>query len=335
MHRLALALAATALTGLAQAQGTYQLDPNNGWTAKQAPVDPERAPLMEVRRLLAEARFDEAFESIDAWITLHEGTDSPYLPEAYLLRGNALLGQEREFAALFDYEKIANKYADSTSFSSALERELDVAILYLNGLRKKSLGIRIDSGVPIAEEIIIRINERLPKSKLAERALMELADYYYRDRDLKMAATAYDCFLILFPKSELRPWAMERRATATIAQYKGPRYDGSGLVEAKYQVEEFQKEFPARAHQIGMDDAEIAWIDEASADQMLSVAQWYLRHGNPASARLTMARLIRKHPSTAATQQAVDIMQKHGWLTSSQEAQPPAAQQTPEAEPTK
>jgi outer membrane protein assembly factor BamD len=338
MTRLAVASALLLLTPLSRAQTSYQLDQKSGWTPQpQAAPDPEHAPLDYARRLLAQGEFSKARDVLDKWIEDHETSDSPYLPEAYLLRGNAKLGMNKEYSALFDYEKIANKYPESPSFEPALARELDVAVLYLNGLRKPSLGLRIDSGVDVAEEIILRINERLPASRLAEKGVMELADYYYRDRDLKMAATAYDCFLILFPKSDMREHAMQRRAFATIAQFKGPKYDASGLVEAKYQVLEYQQDFPLQAQQTGMGEALLARLDESNAAQMLTVANWYIRHADSPSARLTLHRLVHKHPSTAAAHEALAMLDQRGWLEEAKPEKPPtpapAAPSSPGAKP--
>jgi outer membrane protein assembly factor BamD (BamD/ComL family) len=317
MRRLTI-LAALAIAPLAHAQTSYQLDSKEGWTARpDAAPDPERARLEQARRMIADEKFKEARDLLSDWIDEHVTTDSALLPEAYFLRGNAKLGMGKEYKALFDYEKIATKYNDSKFFGPALERELDVAILYLNGLLKPSLGIRWESGVPIAEEIILRIHERLPFSNLDQRGEIELADFYYRDRDLKMAATAYDCFLVNFPKSPLREHAMQRRCFATIAQFKGPNYDASGLVEAKYQVQEYQQQFPIQSQQNGMGDSLQARLDESTAAQMMNVAQWYLRHGDPPSARLTLRRLIAQHPATASAQEAFAILQKRGWIDES------------------
>src|SRR5947207_15962820 len=122
-----------AMSTLASAQTGFQLDPQKGWAARdEGPTDPERAALDGARRLLADGKFSPARDMITKWIEEHETSDSPLLPEAYYLRGNARLGEGSEYKALFDYEKIANKYTDSRPwFEQALERELDVAILYL------------------------------------------------------------------------------------------------------------------------------------------------------------------------------------------------------------
>lgn len=315
--RLVFILGAFLAAGFsaARAQTAYTLDAQQRWAAQAAEqADPDHARMAQVRRLIAKGEFGDAYDDIDEWIKEHEGSDSTALPEAYVLRATSLIGTDREFKALFDLEKVARRYESSPFFAIALEREFDVALMYLHGLNRRSFGFRIEPAYDIAEEIIIRINERLPGSRLAERALMELADYYYRERDLKMAATAYDCFVQLFPKSELRRKAMERRIYATIAQFKGPRYDASGLLEARYLVQGFKEQYAREAQAEGISDALEARLDESAAEQMLEVARWYLKRGNGPSARLTIARLIHRHPASSAAQEGLAIMQDKGWI---------------------
>lgn len=332
---LAALVAASTLACTAAAQSrTFEMT-DEGWTASKAPEPgTDAAIIADARKLLAERKAAEAQEILDTWISENETTKSPFLAEAYLLRGDCKLVDRDEYEALRDFEKVTKDYSGSEYFVRALERELDVARLYFGGLRRRSIfGLRIDSGIPIAEEICLRINERLSGSRLAEEAMITMADYYYKERDLRMAAESYDVFLKLFPKSEYREMAMQRRVYANIAQFKGPQYDATGLVEARYQIERFQTEFPAEAEKSGMSDALIARLDESVAEQKMVTAQWYLTRGDPVSARLTLQRLVRKHPRTAAAQQASELLTKNGWpleapkiprLTPGDEPPPPA-----------
>lgn len=281
--------------------------------APTAEADADAATMQQARRLLADDKGSAAQSLLDKWIKRHksldEEADNRHAPEAYYLRGNAKLLQDEEYDALYDYEEVVRHYPQSEFFANALERELDVARLYLNGRGKPGFFGRIDSGVPEAEEIIVRIGLRLPGSRLAERALLELADYYARIRDLHMAAETYDVFIRLFPRSEQRSAAMERRIYATIAQFKGPDYDGSVLRDAAIQLEAFQREFPARAQQIGLSDALIARLDESAAASKLSIARWYLRRNDAVSARQVLTRLVRTHSRTASAQDALLMIQ--------------------------
>ncbi len=303
------------VSGVAAGQTTYRLEPGEGVRpVLDEAASPERTVLAQTRRLIAEEKFREAHDLIDRWIKDNEDTDSPAMPEAYLLRGTALVGRGHEFKALFDFEHVAQNYPHSEAFPVALERELEVGNRYLHGLRRRQFGFRIESAVDVAEEIVVRINERLPGSRLAEKALLDLADHYYRERDLMMAATAYECFVLLFPASDQRQKAMERRIYATIAQFKGPSYDASGLIEARYQIEEFQERYPREAAASGLSDALSARLDESAAAQVLTVARWYLKRGDPASARLTLTRLVQRHPATAAAAEGYAMLKERGWI---------------------
>jgi len=309
------ALAILCFAGLVRAQTTYELrnDATPAPVRQTAEYNEDEAVVTEARRLIAAGRTGAAKDLLTRWLKAGNRKNNPWLPDALLARGDARLARNDEFKSLYDYEKVLKDHTASDAFTKALEREYDVASLYLNGRRKKVFGMRLDSGVPTAEEIIIRINERLPGSNLAERSLLELADYYYRVRDLTMAAETYDVFLALYPRSAMRARAQQRRIYATIAQFKGPRHDASGLIEARYQIEDFQRDFPVEAQRLGMSDALQARLDESAAEQLLTVARWYMKRDDGPSARLTLVRLIRKHPGTGAAREGYQLMERKGW----------------------
>jgi outer membrane protein assembly factor BamD (BamD/ComL family) len=267
--------------------------------------------MTQARRHLAAEQPAKAKSILDAWIDRHRGSLHASLPEAHYLRGNAWLALDEEYESLYDYEEVVKNYPGSEFFAPSLEREFQVAKLYLRGrnIPSRIFGLRIDSGDRLGEEIILRIAERLPGSRLAEQSLMELADHYARTRDLRLAAETYDVFLQLFPASEHRQLAMQRRVYANIAQFKGPGYATSTLRDAKVQIDEFQEEYPDAAQRTGLSDALIARVDDSAAAGLLQNARWYLKREDTVSARLTLTRLIRRHPKTAAAQEAMEMIQ--------------------------
>lgn len=307
----AAALAPAAALGQA---GTYQLDSSGNWVAGPGPqAGTDEAVIAEARAHLADGRASQARALMDDFIEKYQLKDNPWLPEAYLVRGDALTALGKEETALYDYEEIIKSYAGADVFTKAVEREMQIGVRYLNGLKRKFLGMRIVGGERVGEELLIRVQERLPGSRLAESANLELADFYYRTRDLKMAAEAYDVFLINFPNSEFAQKAMQRRTYANVARFKGPKYDAAGLIEAEILVNEFAERFPADAERAGMNDALLARIDDSLALQLLDTAKWYLRRGDEVSARLTLNRLIKRHPLAVASREALTIMKDKGW----------------------
>ena len=124
----------------------------------------------------------------------------------------------------------------------------------------------------------------------------------------------YAIFLANYPRSEHRERALLRQIDCNVAQFKGPRYDGSRLIEARLLLEDYQTNYPTAAAKSGFTEGLETWIDESGAQQMLESASWYLGQGDEPAARLTLRRLLRRHPESAAAREAVRTMQERGWM---------------------
>lgn len=311
--------------GLAHGQAQEFTLEGESWT--QAQGESAEPRLAEARRLLAADQPGEALSVLNEWISAHKFSDSPHLSEAYLLRGDAKLARSDEYEALFDYEIIIKQFYSSPEFPKAVEREYEIAGKYLGGLRRKWFGwFRIESARSLGEELMIRVQERMPGSQLAEMAALDLGDYYYKGRDLPMAADMYGIFVANYPESENRRYAALREIFASIASYKGPRYDQSRLVQAQVLIEDFQARYPAEAEQAGVTVQLANWVDESAAAHMLDTAKWYLRRQDEESARYTLTRLIGAHPHSAASAQAIKILDERGMLAKDQQEPPPDGQ---------
>jgi tetratricopeptide (TPR) repeat protein len=303
---------------VAVGQQELRLGETGRWSAgAEGPVNQAisaEPAITEARRLIAGGEASKAREILQAWIVENERGESPWLADAYLLRGDAMLAMDEEYNALTDYETLVKEFPGSPAFTTALERQFEIGKRYLAGLRKRILGVRLENAEPIGEELMLRIAERLPDSQLAELAVLELGDYYYRTRNLRGAADTYDVFLEKFPLSEHRGLAHRRKILANVAQFKGPDYDASGLREARLGVEDFADRFPAEAARTGMGDALVARLDESAAAQMYSSARWYLKRGDAAAGRLMLSRVTEAYAGTVAAQQALDVMLERGWV---------------------
>jgi len=336
LRTLVLALACTMVAGAWAQSSEFKLDDKGDWAQERAPEPgSDEALISQASALLATDQPSRALRLITRWIDANEETDNPWLPRAYLLQGDALVKLNDEFKAMIVYErKIIQQYPQSEEFVRASERTLDIAIRYAHGLRRKIFGIRILSTGDIPDETLIRVQERLPGSALAERAAIELANLYYRRRDLESAAITYDIYIQNYPRGSNVAFAMERRIRANVAKYKGPDYDGSSLLDASEQTKMFQRAYPVAAQNAGLDDRLIQRLDDAAADQMLQGARWYITRDDQTSARFTLRRLLRRHPDSPAAAKALQLLQEHGWAEPASTQGPPIPD-LPESEPVK
>ncbi len=304
------------LASVAHAQGTeFTLEEDGGWQQTAAPeAGTDEHAMWQARKLLAEGKPRRAEEQLTEWLDANDRTRNPYLAEAYFLRAEARLADDREYKSLFDYETVIRDFSATPFYARAVEREYEIGLAYINGLRRRFLGIRWENARLTGEDLLIRVQERLPGSALAEQAALDLAAHYYGRRELALAAEMYSIFRVNYPDSEHYRFAMLREIECSIARFKGPRYDGSGLIDAKVLMEEYRRTYPGETARTGVIDGLETWVDESAAQQALQTARWYLKTGDDTSGRFVLARMIRRHFGTNAANEAIDIMLGRGWL---------------------
>lgn len=302
------------------------------WTKVREPQPGSaEAIIAQARVLVSKSEHAEARRILDAFIEDEANATNEYLPEAYLLRGYSKQARGHEVSALRDYEIIIKDHIGSEVFVAALEQEHKIGKAYLNGLKRRLFWMRIESGEQLGQEILIRVCERLPGSRLAEQSLMDLLDYYYRKPDLKAAAACCRVYLgwvrkdegtltdlaglteLARPKGRHEKFAKMRLIQASVLQFRGPRYNAAPLEDAKLLIDQFAAEYPSEAERTGIGDAMSARVDELLAMQMLETSRWYMRRSDDVSARYTLRKLARKFPQTVAASDALNVLREKGW----------------------
>ncbi len=301
--------------GAQSSESAFELDPDGTWNQTAAPEPGTDAFVMaQASRFIAEDEPGRAVKILSKWLDQNKRTRNPHLAQAFFLRGEARFRNDDEYQALFDLETVIRDFSSSDYFIPAVEIEYQIAKLYLGGLKRKFLGIRMDTARPTGEELMIRVQERVPGSALAEQAALDLAEHFYNRRELKLAAEMYSIFRENYPRSPHFRQAMLREIECNIARFKGPRYDGSGLVDAKLLIEEYAARYPAESERAGITEGLTTWINESAAQQVLDTARWYMKVDDDFSAKFILHRLVNRHPVTDAARQAIDIMLEKGWI---------------------
>jgi outer membrane assembly lipoprotein YfiO len=302
-------LSVTAWAGQAWGQQRHELD-GGQWVQQEthAPDSPE-GQLDAIRKLIAQGEGENAKYAADDWIERHPG--HPLLSEAYLIRGDANVTRNHLFKSLFDYEKVIREFPGSEQFHTAMQREFELAKLFVAGTKRRLWGMRILPATDEAEEIFIRIQERSPGSDLGEMASIALADFYFNKPQMESASEAYDLFLVNYPRSEQREWAMLRLIQANLARFKGPNFDATGLIDAGQRLKTYRLEYPASSQRIGVEGLLIR-IDESLAMRDISAAQWHEKRYQPLSAIYLYRRVVQDYPQTAAALDAVRRLEEMG-----------------------
>lgn len=303
---LSIAVIIATLAPLAQ-EPKYRerqvLDPEEGEWVDQPVVPETGAPageLDEARRLIAEGQPGKARPLLKKWIK--ENPDSERIDEAEFLVGETYFESKDYWRAVEKYQLVA----DSTSgelFNLAQGRCIDVARAFLAGEKRIVLYVlrlpAYDDGV----EILDRVWQRAPGSRLGELALRLRSDFFFERGEMQIAQDEYANLARQYPSGRYVQLAMVRSAEAAEASFPGVPYDDQSLIDADERYRQLHDTFPALAARENA-AARRDGIREKRAEKDLYVAQWYEKTRQLDAAKFYYRRILTDWPGTLGEAQA-------------------------------
>jgi outer membrane protein assembly factor BamD (BamD/ComL family) len=282
-----------------------------GWkavptTQPATPAGPIIDPVLDrVQLLLRAGDYDRAHDVGLDWVK--QNPHAPDRDRGLFLLAEAYYGQGDMFQCFYECDELLDNLPESKLFFPALEVQYRVADDCLRGFKSKFLGLRIvpmdDTGI----EILYRIQERAPGAPIAERALRRTADFYYHTSQFDLAADAYGAFIRIYPRSPEVARARLRQAYSNFAQFRGPRYDITPLLDARAQFMEIITFTPDLAQQEGVQQF-VDRIDENLAAKIASDADYYVRVNNLKAAVFLYRALIQQYPNSRDAAAAKKIL---------------------------
>jgi len=214
----------------------------------------------------------------------------------YLL-AEAYFEKPDRIRAFYHLDELMDNFPESKFFFPALEVQYEIADAYLNGFKETLLGMRIVSETDEAIEMLYRIQDRSPGSPLAERALRRTADYYFYASEFDLAADAYGAYVRSYPRSPQIPQIRLHQAFASLARFRGPRFDATPLIDARAEFKEIEVQYPELAA-----DANVSgWLDRIDSDlahKSFVKADFYSRTQKPHGAAFMYRYVAQSYPNT-------------------------------------
>jgi outer membrane assembly lipoprotein YfiO len=251
--------------------------------------------LDRAQALLQANRWQPAHDLLIPWLNTHPHASDRdralyLLAEVYYENGDRI-------RAFYHLDELLDNHPDSKLFFPALEFQYKIADEYLNGYKDTFWGLPIIARDDEAIEMLFRIQERSPGSPIAEKSLKRTADYYFNESEFELAADAYDTFIRSYPRSPEIPQIKLRQAFSNLAQFRGPRFDATPLINARSQFKAIEVQYPDLAAESNVPQ----WIDHIDADlakKAYLVADFYRRTGRPSGAVFMYRYVIQTYPNS-------------------------------------
>jgi outer membrane protein assembly factor BamD (BamD/ComL family) len=277
------------------------LDPLTGeWVEEE--VAPEAADeLGQARTYLAEHKPAKARPLLKRW--LKANPDNERASEATFLLGDVYFEDRDFWQAVKQYTTVAEN-SSGELFELSNQRCVDVARAFLSGQKRIVWGFLRLPAYAEGVEILDRVWERVPGSRLGELALRLKAEYYEKNGDLDLAQDEYANLAQQYPSGRYVQYAMLHAATCAEAAFPGIKFDDRPLLEASERFRQLQAAFPVFAERSQVNER-LEGIRQERADKDFDIARWYEHTRQPSAAEFYYRQILKDWPNTLAATRAI------------------------------
>jgi outer membrane assembly lipoprotein YfiO len=247
--------------------------------------------------------------------------------QAMLWAAEAEVKRGRLFQAWEQLEDLLASYPKTEYFGRVLNREYEIGDRFIKGEKRIVMGFIPVGARDDGLEILQRLAEHAPRTAIAGKALLRVADDRMTNEEYPQAVEAYDAYLKMFPKSPQAAQAMLQAARARMAEFQGTAYDDRPLLDAQQRFIEYKTQFPQQADKNNVEGI-LADIRSKLAEKAYKTGEYYERTGRT-QARLRAAAIyyqdvLTKYPQTPWAVQARQGLQRLGVSVRSTTATQPA-----------
>jgi hypothetical protein len=313
---------------------SLEYDATHGVWIEQAPPIPGTGggDLRLVRTDYGEKRYEQAYQGIRKWLKAY-GEAEPLYPEALLLRARIEIALKDHYKAYKHLQEFLNEFGGTPLADEAIDYEFVIADVFLNGTKRKVLGIPLLPGEDIGIRILDELAANHPNTTVAELALKTKADhFFFRKSEFTLAEGEYARLQEQFPRSRYVRYAVRQSADAALASFPGVEFDDAPLVEAESRYRDYVTQYPGVAEQEGV-GLILDNIREQRAAKELSIGDYYRKTKHPKAAAFYYRSTVTNWPETIAARQAGRHLSALGLGDTPVEAEPAVAEPPLDTEP--
>ena len=294
-------LAAGLIAAVCVEADTLRLGTGGDWQEVSGRQEGYGFAVSRLKQLINEGKTKEAKEAA-------EQLRAEY-PQLSGLDFDAFMAAEMQYArgkfvkAARSYDKFMADYPESEFYEAALDRKFAIGTAYLQGRKKKVLGIFRIKGYAQGIKIMDKISDQAGDAPISLRAMIAVAENFEKRGKYDDAWQRWSEISLRWPTGEPRRIAMLGMARCKHAAYKGPDYDVSNLVSARTYYENYQRNYPDKAREIDV-AAKLAQIIEQLSYKRYHTGRYYEKVGNAEGANLYYQMVIDNWPQTAAADMA-------------------------------
>jgi outer membrane protein assembly factor BamD len=305
---------ATLMTASSPLNAAIVYRPGEGWNREDEDSGvAEKTASEQLRKAKAFETSGDLKKASGAYRTLvRVFPDTGAAPQAQLKLGEvylALLEHEKAFDA---YGRYLSAYPRGTDFDKAVEGQFNIAKLFLQGEKRKLLGVKTLPSMERTQKMFEEIIKNAPFSRWAALSQFNIGQALEKQTKYPEAIKAYQTVIDKYPADEVSADAQYQIGYIYFKQAQAGSNDQSARVKAREAFEDFQLKFP-ESEKVAQATQNIKALDGKDTKQTLGIAQFYEKTENFTAAAIYYQDVINSAPGTpeaATAQKQLDGLKK-------------------------
>lgn len=298
-------------------QGAIVYRSNEGWSVEGDPNSAVEGSAIEQMRkaeeLEAEGKIGAAY---DAYRGLVKRYGLSVLAPKAQRKVGVMLENEGSYDKAYDaYSTYLEKYPKGEDFEAVVESMFKIGKLFLEGEKKKVLGIKIASSMERAKEMFEGIVKRAPFSRWAPLAQFNIGQALEKQGKYPEAIAAYTTVVTRYSGDAIADDAQYQVGYVQLRQFQEGSYDQNSAAKAREAFEDFINRYPD-SEKVPQARENIKQLEGGSMKGQLDIARFYDKSKQFRAAVIYYNDVIKVAPeseeATFAKTRIEELKEKYG-----------------------
>jgi outer membrane protein assembly factor BamD len=199
------------------------------------------------------------------------------------------------------YRGLMEAFPQSPHFGEAIESQFRIGEVYLNGKKKKILGVPFGSTLDYAVEIFAAIVRSAPYGRYTARAQFDIGRAREKQESPDLAIDAYQAVVEKFPNDPLAVDAQYQIGYIWFTASRSGSFDPNAADRARTAFQDFLYRYP-KSEKAAQARENIALLEHRQTKGSLEIAKFYDKAKNYRAAVLYYNEVIRQQPGSSESE---------------------------------
>lgn len=207
------------------------------------------------------------------------------------------------FRAAGLYKTLVEKYPGTPDFDQAIEAQFRIGELFLQGKKKKFIGIPVGDNLDRAVDVFAEVVRTAPYGRYTARAQFDIGLARERQGNNDAAVQAYQAVVDKFPKEPVASDAQYQLGYVWFQAARSGTKDAGAARNAKIGFQDFLQKYP-RSEKAAQARQDLGRLDVKQTTDAFRIAKFYDTQKQFKAAVIYYTEVVRQEPGSAHAAQA-------------------------------